>query len=133
MGLGEGLTQAQGVAMASLTRDGYEGWRVEKHMMNAVTPAGTPYHLGLKIDQRITRGGRAGENFFSDADVRRRRSLNIEMDMVGLTDVEYRTVGNSADKLEALLIQKKTKKFMHNIPNDLKRKLLEESIQLLRR
>ena len=133
MGLGEGLTQSQGVAMSGLTRQGYEGWRVEKHLMNAVTPAGTPYHLGLTIYQRITRGGRAGENFFSDADVRRRRSLNIEMDMVGLTDVEYRTVGNSADKLEALLIQKKTKKFMHNIPNDLKRKLLEESIQLLRR
>ena len=41
MGLGEGLTQSQGVAMSGLTRQGYEGWRVEKHLMNAVTPAGT--------------------------------------------------------------------------------------------
>ena len=129
MGLGEGLSQSQGVAMSGLMRQGYEGWRVEKHLMNAVTPSGTRYHLGLKANYTV----RGGDPAFSPHEERRRRSLNIEMDMVGLTQAEFNSVGDSADKLEALLIQKKTKKFMHNIPNDLKRKLLEESIQLLRR
>ena len=129
MGLGESLTQAQGVAMKALTQQGYEAWRVEKHMMNAVTPAGTPYHLGLRPNYVV----RGGDPLYSPQEERRRKSLNIEMDEVGITSQAYSSVGDSANKLEALLIQKKTKKFMHNIPNDLKRKLLEESIQLLRR
>jgi len=122
------LTQSQGMALMSLTNEGYEGWRVKKHMMNALTPAGTPYHLGLKPNYIV----RGGDPAFPPHEERRRKSLNIEMDMVGLTADEYRTVDDNADKLEALLIQKKTKNYTAHFQLKCKQKLQRESIQLLR-
>ena len=132
MTLGERYTQAQGIAHGSLSREGYEGWRIEKVIMKDKTPSGHLYQLGL-IPQKLYRG----EAVYPEHEVRRRKALNREMDAIGMTKLEWLTIkgktGNEADNLEEWIIQKKTRKFMHNIPNDLKRKLLEESIQLLRR
>ena len=130
MTLGERYTQSQAVRANSLSTEGFDAYRIEKVILKDKTSAGTPYLMGLKIMNPNTR-----DIPYSEPEVRRRKALNAEMDQVGITSQEYRDaeIGNNPNKLEALLIQKKTRKFMHNIPNDLKRKLLEESIQLLRR
>ena len=124
MSIGEGLTQAEGVRLRSYSSEGYDAARADKYIRQVKTSAGTPYQLGVKI-MNPSGDWRAQ---FSDKEVRRRKAINLEIDALGLHQDQL----GSIEQIEALIIQKKTRKFMHSIPNDSKKKLLAESIQLLR-
>ena len=129
MVLGLKYTQAQGVQAGSLSREGYEGWRIEKSLLQEKTSAGKNYVLGLKIINMIGKGHIP----FTEREVRRRKALNLEMDALGMTDAEFGSIRNSPDKVEAWVIQKKTRNYTVNFQLKCKQKSQRELIQLLRR
>tara|TARA_Y100001951_G_C11256553_1_gene249761 strand:- start:78 stop:458 length:381 start_codon:yes stop_codon:yes gene_type:complete len=122
------LSQAQAVARNSLTREGYEYYRVTNRLAGVMTSAGKPYVYGLKIMGNIGKGHIP----FTEREVRRRKALNLEMDALGMTDAEFGSIRNSPDKVEAWVIQKKTRNYTVNFQLKCKQKSQRELIQLLR-